>query len=208
MKTTLNAIRAQHPSPASWAKLLAYLGKTEADDEPLGMLTILDSNGPGDALWCLRAVQGHDAAICKLACDFALSVAHLWDMPPIVRQYLETQDESIRRDAADAAYAVYATRAAINAAANAAYAAYDAACAAINAACAAYAATLAADAAAYAACTAAYAATRAAYAAYDARTAYDAACAADAAVASAASARAAERTKQESMLRKMLEVKS
>jgi hypothetical protein len=35
----------------------------------------------------------------------ALQVAHLWDMPPIVRQYLETGDESIRDAARDAARA-------------------------------------------------------------------------------------------------------
>ena len=35
----------------------------------------------------------------------ALSVAHLWDMPAVVRRYLETGDESLRRDAAYAAYA-------------------------------------------------------------------------------------------------------
>ena len=35
----------------------------------------------------------------------ALDVAHLWDMPPIVRRYLETGNESIRDAAWDAAWA-------------------------------------------------------------------------------------------------------
>ena len=35
----------------------------------------------------------------------ALSVAHLWQMPDIVRQYLETDDESLRAAARDAAWA-------------------------------------------------------------------------------------------------------
>ena len=35
----------------------------------------------------------------------ALDVAHLWDMPPIVRQYMETGDESIRPAARAAAWA-------------------------------------------------------------------------------------------------------
>jgi hypothetical protein len=35
----------------------------------------------------------------------ALSVAHLWDMPDVVRQYLETGDESLRAAARDAAMA-------------------------------------------------------------------------------------------------------
>ena len=44
----------------------------------------------------------------------ALSVAHLWDMPAIVRQYLETGDESIRVEARKAAAdaAAYAAAAA------------------------------------------------------------------------------------------------
>jgi hypothetical protein len=49
----------------------------------------------------------------KFARQCALDVAHLWNMPPVMRQYLETGDESIRdaawaatRDAArDAAWA-------------------------------------------------------------------------------------------------------
>lgn len=54
MKTTLNAIRAHGPCKSGWRKLLCHLGKTEADDEPVSVLTILDSNGLDDALWCLR----------------------------------------------------------------------------------------------------------------------------------------------------------
>ncbi len=53
--TTLNEIRAHGPCKAGWEKLLAHLGKTKADDEPLAILSILESNGFDDALWCLRA---------------------------------------------------------------------------------------------------------------------------------------------------------
>lgn len=52
--TTLNAIRAKSPCASGWTKLLAHLGKTAADDEPLHLLTILDSNGLDDALWVLQ----------------------------------------------------------------------------------------------------------------------------------------------------------
>lgn len=38
----------------------------------------------------------------RFAADQALSAAHLWDMPDVVRQYLETLDESIRDAARDA----------------------------------------------------------------------------------------------------------
>jgi hypothetical protein len=53
--TTLNEIREKSPCEEGWAKLLKHLGKNKADDEPLHMLTILESNGLDDALWCLRA---------------------------------------------------------------------------------------------------------------------------------------------------------
>jgi hypothetical protein len=53
--TTLNEIRAHAPCQDGWEKLLKHLVKTKADDEPLHLLTILESNGFGDATWCLRA---------------------------------------------------------------------------------------------------------------------------------------------------------
>ena len=52
MKTTLNKIRKHSPCADGWQKLLTSLGKTKADDEPLSLLTILDSNGLDDAIWC------------------------------------------------------------------------------------------------------------------------------------------------------------
>lgn len=75
--TTLNKILAHGPcgrdsgSTDGWAKLLCYLHKTLPDDEPLSILTILESNGLDDALWALRAVDGYDREIRELACDFA-----------------------------------------------------------------------------------------------------------------------------------------
>lgn len=50
--TTLNRIREHQPCRQGWEKLLAHLGKTKADDEPLAFATILESNGIDDALWC------------------------------------------------------------------------------------------------------------------------------------------------------------
>ena len=77
MKTTLNAIRDHHPCADGWKKLLANLGKTAADDYPLSLITILDSNGIDDALWCLRAVYGHDKEIRLFAVWCARQVQHL-----------------------------------------------------------------------------------------------------------------------------------
>ena len=81
MKTTLNAIRKHRPCESGWRKLLKNLGKTQADDDPLSIVTILDSNGLDDALWCLRAVEGHDREIRLYAVWCARRVQHLMTDP-------------------------------------------------------------------------------------------------------------------------------
>jgi len=53
--TTLNEIKKHDPCEGGWKTLLKYLGKTKADDEELTFLTILESNGFDDALWCARS---------------------------------------------------------------------------------------------------------------------------------------------------------
>lgn len=75
--TTLNQIRAHHPCTAGWQKLLSHLGKTKADDEPLSLLTILESNGLDDALWAARAIKGHDRDFRLFAVWAARQVQHL-----------------------------------------------------------------------------------------------------------------------------------
>ncbi len=81
MKTTLNRIRERRPCVGGWEKLLRYLNKTRSDDEPLAITTILDSNGVDDALWCLRAVEGHDRDIRLLAVAYARRMQHLMTDP-------------------------------------------------------------------------------------------------------------------------------
>ena len=180
MKTTLNHIRAFVPCTSGWTKLLAHLGKTKADDEPLSILTILKSNGLDDALWCLRAVEVMDKEIRLLTVSFARQVQHLMTDPrslealDVAERFangLATQDELAAANAA--------SNAAAYAAANTANAT---AMAAARAAYAAYAAANTANATAMAAARAAYAAkatTYAAYAAYAANAAMAAAWAAD-----------------------------
>lgn len=79
--TTLNKIRAHNPCSGGWVKLLLHLGKTQADDEPLAFATILDSNGLDDALWCLRAVDGHEREMRLYAVWCARRVQHLMTDP-------------------------------------------------------------------------------------------------------------------------------
>lgn len=75
--TTLNKIREHGPCKSGWEKLLAHLGKTQADDEPLPLLTVLDSNGLDDCLWCLRTVHEHDREWRQFAVWCARKVEHL-----------------------------------------------------------------------------------------------------------------------------------
>jgi len=77
MNTTLNEIRAHSPCADGWRKLLTHMGKSAADDELLPIATVLDSNGLDDALWCLRAVTGHDREIRLYAVWCARQVAHM-----------------------------------------------------------------------------------------------------------------------------------
>jgi len=78
MKTTLNKIYAHNPCADGWRKLLSSLGKMTADDEPVSIEHIIDSNGLHDALWALRAVDGIERESRLLACDYAERVLPIW----------------------------------------------------------------------------------------------------------------------------------
>ena len=81
MKTTLTAIRKHQPCKPGWEKLLKNLGKTKADDEPLSILKVLESNGLDDAIWCLRAVEGCEKEIRLYTVWCARQVQHLMPDP-------------------------------------------------------------------------------------------------------------------------------
>ena len=127
MKTTLNAIREHGLSPYGWQKLLRHLGKTQPDDEPLSIATILDSNGLDDALWCLRAVTGHDREMRLYAVWCARQVQHLMTDPRSIAalDVAERHADGLATDdeLAAAWAAAWAARAAARAAWDAAWAA-------------------------------------------------------------------------------------
>ena len=81
MQTTLTAIRKHKPCEPGWEKLLRSLGKTKADDDPLSILAILESNGLDDAIWCLRAVEGCEKEIRLYTVWCARQVQHLMTDP-------------------------------------------------------------------------------------------------------------------------------
>lgn len=77
--TTLNAIRAASPCQDGWTKLLAHLGKTKADDEPLELLTVLESNGLDDALWVLSYAMPNDRLARHFQAWCAEQVLHIFE---------------------------------------------------------------------------------------------------------------------------------
>ena len=178
--TTLNAIRKASPCEEGWLKLLKHLGKTKADDEPLDLLTVLDSNGLDDALWVMSYAMPDDRLARHFQAWCAEQALPIFEAERPNDRRVRDQIAMLRNDDA-----TYEDRAAARTAALAAAlaAAWDAARAAARAA--------ARTAALAAALAAAWDAARAA-----ARTA--------ALAAALAAAWAAARNAQERQLRKML----
>jgi hypothetical protein len=191
MKTTLNKIREHSPCASGWTKLLATLNKTKSDDEPVSFITILESNGLDDALWCLRSAPEYNRDSRLFAVWCARQVQHLIrdEISLGVLDVAERHADGLATDD-DLAAALAAAGDASGDAEDAAWAAEDAAWDARDAA---WAAARAAEDAARDAEAAAWAAARdAAWAA--ARDAEDAAWAAeDAAWAAEDAARDAQR---------------
>ena len=213
LTTTFKLLRKNDACRHRYAVLRKAL-KGRRDNEPIGIVEVLDHNGLDDALWALRAVPDEQAAerdrLARLfACQCVRQVWNLLDdssraTVEVAERYAfgeaTLDDMAAARAAAAAAASAYAAAAAY-AAADAASAADAYAAYAANAANAAYSAYAAAPAAAYAAAyyasyAAAYYAANAAIAAYAyAAAAADAASAADAYAAAAAAARDAQAAK-------------
>ena len=77
LTTTLNRIREHRPCAKGWTKLLAGLGKTAPDDEPLSYATIARINGLDDALWCCHVEPRYDKHWRLFAVWCARQVEHL-----------------------------------------------------------------------------------------------------------------------------------
>ena len=155
--TTLNLIRAATPCGDGWRKLLSGLGKTQADDEPLPLLSVLDINGLDDALWVLSDAMPDDRLARHFQAWCAERVLHLFEAERPGDMRVRSQIDMLRNDAATPEQRTAARAAARDAAGDAAWdalsraVAWDAAWAARAAAlAAAWAARAAADAVAQA----------------------------------------------------------
>lgn len=119
MITTLAQIHAHRPCQSGWNKLLLRLGKTQADDKPLSLETILETNGLDDALWCLRAVEGRNREIRLYAVWCARQVQRLMtdarsiEAPSLAERYARglSDAEELEASRTNAAEAVRAARA-------------------------------------------------------------------------------------------------
>ena len=96
--TTLNRIRAHGLSEPGWKKLLAGLGKTQADDEPLPFARIVEINGLDDALWCCRAEPQYAKEWRLFAVWCARQVEHL-NPDPRVKAAIDTAERYANGDA-------------------------------------------------------------------------------------------------------------
>ena len=99
--TTLAAIRAASPCEEGWRKLLGTLGKTSADDEPLDLLTVLDSNGLDDALWVLSYAMPDDRLARHFHAWCAEQVLHLFEAERPNDTRVRDQIAMLRNDEAD-----------------------------------------------------------------------------------------------------------
>lgn len=79
--TTLNAMRES----VVLDRLLLKFGKSEPDDEPLSVISILEFCGPYAAIWALRTITGEDVRIRRFIIDLAREKAndyyhtHFWE---------------------------------------------------------------------------------------------------------------------------------
>ena len=96
--TTLAAIRAASPCESGWKKLLAALGKTKADNEPLDLLTVLNSNGLDDALWVMSFAMPDDRLARHFQAWCAEQVLHIFEAVRPDDRRVRDQIEMLRRD--------------------------------------------------------------------------------------------------------------
>jgi len=155
--TTLQLCKDNNACAPGYEKLIKYVGLDYPKDEPISLLTVLESNDLEDTLWVLESATKEDSKIFRM--KFGVWCAEqcykYWEAKypndDRVKKCIDATHNFINDSATQvelAAYAAAARSAATDAINAAAYAAADAAYAAAYAAYAAYAAADAAYAAA------------------------------------------------------------
>ena len=101
--TTLSRIREAQPCRKGWEKLLAHLGKTKADDEPLQLMTVLDSNGLDDALWVMSYAMPNVRLARHFQAWCAEQVLHIFEAERPTDTRVRAKIAMLRNDEATAA---------------------------------------------------------------------------------------------------------
>ncbi len=96
--TTLNRIRAVGPCRPRWRKLLKSLGKTAADDDPLHLLTVLNSSGLDDTLWVMSNAMPDDRLERHFSAWCAEQSLHLFEAERPGDRRVRDQIAMLRRD--------------------------------------------------------------------------------------------------------------
>jgi len=80
LTTTLNRLKEHHACQPRYEHLVKALGGVGFDhDQPINLLTILETNGLDDCLWALRATAENCDRVARLmAADFAEDAQAIW----------------------------------------------------------------------------------------------------------------------------------
>lgn len=80
LTTTLALLRQYGACADGFRKLLGHVGLDYPRDAPINLLTVLDSNGLDDTLWCLYATEQNSDKLARLfAADCAEAVLYLFE---------------------------------------------------------------------------------------------------------------------------------
>lgn len=131
---TLASLKARKACESGYQTLVASLPSGFPEDQPINLLSALNSNAIQDVFWALRAVEQDLSSILgPLSADIAEAVLPLFekaypddDRPRKAIEAARSGDSELAASRADAAYAAYAAAASRAAASASAYAASDA----------------------------------------------------------------------------------
>lgn len=95
MHTTIAAIRNHSPCAEGWRNAKRLNANSHPSDTLIPIRVVLSAVGLDDALWCLRAVEGHEKELRLFAASLARDVQHLM-MDPQSHRAIDTAERYAR----------------------------------------------------------------------------------------------------------------
>ena len=110
MYTTLNLLKKNLATVELdiLESLLKHLNKTEYDDEIIQLSYINNVLNFEDMFICILKANGKLADFKQLAFEFILKIKNINEIPKIVNEYFNTNNEKLKQEAANSAYLKYA----------------------------------------------------------------------------------------------------